>query len=88
LDRLLEQYDNLWLDLSARSGYNALTRDPEFTAGFVGRHWRKMLLGTDIVHANDRLPILEWLATLDVTDEVRQAIGEGNARRLLGLVDL
>jgi predicted TIM-barrel fold metal-dependent hydrolase len=85
LDRLLERYDNLWLDLSARSGYNALVRDPEFTVGFVERHWRKMLLGTDIVHANDRLPILDWLATLDVSDEVRQAIGDGNARRLLGL---
>ena len=75
----------MYLDLSARSGYNALTRDPQFTTGFVERHWRRMLLGTDIVHAGDELPILEWLRTLDVSDEVRAAIAGGNARRLLGL---
>src|SRR3989304_4499973 len=40
---LLSEYDNLWLNLSAGSGYNAMTRDPEFTPGFVQRHWRKML---------------------------------------------
>ncbi len=85
LDRLLERYDNLYLDLSARSGYNALTRDPEFTRGFVERHWRRMLLGTDIVHFDDDLPILEWLRALDVPAEVRRAIAEDNARRLLGL---
>jgi len=85
LDRLLAENDNLYLDLSARSGYNALTRDPDFTAGFVERHWRRMLLGTDIVHAGDALPILRWLRTLDVPQEVRAAIADGNARRVLGL---
>ncbi len=85
IDRLMERYDNLWLDLSAYSGYNAMTRDPEFTHGFVQRHWRKMLLGTDIVFPNAKLPILTWLRELDVSDEVRQAIGDGNARRLLKL---
>jgi predicted TIM-barrel fold metal-dependent hydrolase len=85
LDRLLERYDNLYLDLSARSGYNALTRDPVFTQGFVSRHWQRMLLGTDIVHANDRLPILGWLRMLDVPAEIRQAIGKANACRVLGI---
>jgi predicted TIM-barrel fold metal-dependent hydrolase len=85
LDRLLARYDNLYLDLSAFSGYNALNRDPEFTRGFVERHWRKMLLGTDIVFANDELPILQWLRSLDVSEEVRHAIADGNARRVLGI---
>ncbi len=84
LDRLLERHDNLYLDLSARSGYNALTRDPAFTEGFVARHWRRMLFGTDIVFPGDRLPIVGWLRDLDVSEEVRQAIAEGNARRVLG----
>ncbi len=78
-------YNNLYLDISAYSGYNALTRDPEFTRGFVQRHWRKMLLGTDIVFANAQLLILTWLRELDVSDKVRQAIADGNARRLLRL---
>jgi len=85
IDRLMAGYDNLYLDLSARSGYNAMTRDPEFTQGFVRRHWQRMLFGTDIVHPNDELPIVGWLRTLDVSEQVRQAIAEGNARRLLGL---
>ena len=85
IDRLMAKYHNLYLDLSAFSGYNALTRDPGFTVGFVQRHWQRMLLGTDIVHPNDELPILRWLAELDVSPEVRQAIADSNARRVLGL---
>ena len=85
LDRLLERYDHLYLDLSAGSGYNALTRDPEFTAGFVDRHWQRMLFGTDIVYPGDALPIVDWLRNLDVSKEIQQAIAAENARRLLGL---
>lgn len=47
LDRLLGQYPNLHADLSAGSGYNALTRDEEFTAGFFERHWKQLLFGSD-----------------------------------------
>jgi len=85
IDRLMADYGNLYLDLSAFSGYNALTRDPDFTSGFVERHWQRMLLGTDIVSPNDELPILRWLRDLDVPEHIREAIGDGNARRLLGL---
>jgi len=85
IDRLMTGYDNLYLDLSAFSGYNAMTRDPAFTRGFVERHWRRMLLGTDIVHPGDELPILGWLRTIDVPEAVRAAIAGGNARRLLGI---
>jgi predicted TIM-barrel fold metal-dependent hydrolase len=87
IDRLMARYDNLYLDLSAYSGYNALTRDPGFAIGFIERNWQRMLFGTDIVSPNDRLPIVQWLRTLDVPDDVRHAIGDGNARRLLGLPD-
>lgn len=47
LDRLLGEYPNLYADLSAGSGYNALTRDEEFTAGFFERHPRQILFGSD-----------------------------------------
>ena len=46
-DRLLGDYPNLFGDLSAVSGSNALTRDPEFTADFVKRHQDKLLFGSD-----------------------------------------
>ena len=85
IDRLMAKYDNLYLDLSARSGYNALTRDPVFTQGFVERHWKRMLFGTGIVKAGDALPIVHWLKALDVSEEVRQAIAHGNSRRILAI---
>jgi predicted TIM-barrel fold metal-dependent hydrolase len=47
LDRLLGEYPNLYADLSAGSGYGALTRDEEFTVGFIERHSRQLLFGSD-----------------------------------------
>lgn len=85
IDRLCAEHDNLYLDLSAGSGYNAMTRDPEFTMGFIERNWERMLFGTDVVFARDDLPIVKWLKELDVTEGVRQAIADGNARRVLGI---
>lgn len=85
VDRLLAEYDNLYADLSAGSGYNAMTRNPEFAMGFIGRHWRKLLFGTDYLGQDQPMPQVEWLRALDVSEEVRQAIASENARRLLGL---
>jgi len=46
-DRWLGDYANLFGDLSANSGNNALSRDPEFTADFLTRHQDKLLFGSD-----------------------------------------
>ena len=46
-DRLLSDYSNMYGDLSANSGLGALTRDPEFARGFVERHSRKLIWGSD-----------------------------------------
>jgi predicted TIM-barrel fold metal-dependent hydrolase len=46
-DKLLGDYPNLFGDLSANSGNNALSRDPEFTAGFLKRHQDKLIFGSD-----------------------------------------
>ncbi len=85
VDRLLADYENLYADLSAGSGYNALTRDPGFTEGFIERHWKKLLWGTDIVAPGQEHPQLAWIRALDAPEEVRYAISEGNARRVLKL---
>jgi predicted TIM-barrel fold metal-dependent hydrolase len=85
VDRLLAEYDNLYADLSAGSGYNAITRDPDFTVAFVERHWRKLLWGTDYLGQDQPMPQVEWLRNLDVSDEIREAIGSGNARRVIGI---
>lgn len=46
-DRWLSDYPNLFGDLSANSGNNALTRDPSFTAAFLKRHADKLIFGSD-----------------------------------------
>src|SRR2546430_10039251 len=44
-DRLLADYPNIYGDLSADSGLNALTRDAAFARRLVNRHSRKIVLG-------------------------------------------
>ncbi len=46
-DRLLSDYANLFGDLSANSGNNALSRDSDFTAEFLIRHRDKLIFGSD-----------------------------------------
>ena len=84
-DRLLGDYPNLYADISAGSGHNGLTRDPAFTEGFLSRHWRKLLFGTDFFWVGYSPPQIEWMAHASMPAEWRHAIAEGNARRLLRL---
>jgi predicted TIM-barrel fold metal-dependent hydrolase len=46
-DRFLAEFPNLYGDLSANSGRNALARDPDFAAAFLERHRSKLLFGCD-----------------------------------------
>lgn len=46
-DRYLSDYANMYGDLSAGSGLNALTRDESFTRDFLTRHQDKLLFGSD-----------------------------------------
>jgi predicted TIM-barrel fold metal-dependent hydrolase len=46
-DRMLSEFPNLYADLSANSGRNALGRDPDFAAGFLVRHRDKLMFGSD-----------------------------------------
>ncbi|HAH48787.1 MAG TPA: amidohydrolase [Planctomycetaceae bacterium] len=47
LDHLLSNYPNLYADMSAGSGFTALSRDEDFTAGFLERHPQQLLFGSD-----------------------------------------
>lgn len=46
-DKWLADYPNLFADMSANSGNNAMSRDPDFTADFLKRHQDKLLFGSD-----------------------------------------
>lgn len=51
--RLMPQYANLWGDISAGSGHNALTRDPGFGLEFLDEFQDRLLFGTDSCKRSD-----------------------------------
>lgn len=46
-DRWLSDFPNLYADMSANSGNNALSRDPDFSRRFITRHQSKLIFGSD-----------------------------------------
>lgn len=84
-DRLLGRYPNLYGDLSAGSGFNALTRDPAFGLDFLERHQDKLLFGTDALRPGQALPLVDFLRHSAISEAARAKIGYRNARRLLRL---
>jgi len=94
IDRLLADYENLYGDLSAGSGYNAVERDEEFGAGFLRRHRKKLLFASDCpCHdgkgANFKGGCIgqKMIALLDrIADaDTRTDIYYNNAAKLLGI---
>ena len=83
VDRLLQEYPNVYADLSAGSAYNALTRDPDFTPGFLERNWQKLCFGTDVLRAGQELPIIDWFKNLDLDAEKKAAIASKNTESIL-----
>jgi len=53
-DRWLSDFPNLYADLSANSGNNALSRDPGFSREFIARHKSKLIFGSDCSCADGR----------------------------------
>ncbi|OPX32429.1 MAG: hypothetical protein B1H40_02585 [Candidatus Latescibacteria bacterium 4484_181] len=53
VDYLLQNYPNVYGDLSAGSGDNAMTRDREFARSFLERNQDKLLFGTDLVYKGE-----------------------------------
>ena len=51
LPKLLREYGNLYCDLSAGSGSNAMMRDPEYAAKFLTEFSDRVCYGTDVCAA-------------------------------------
>lgn len=47
IERLLGEFPNLYADMSAGSGFNALSRDEEYTAQLIEKYPRQFLFGCD-----------------------------------------
>jgi len=90
-DRWLAEYPNLYGDLSAGSGLNALTRDGDFTRGFFERHQDKLLYGSDCADTIGRGPGCQGAQTIAAIRRLssgkvieRKLLYE-NAKKMFGL---
>ena len=87
--KMLRRYPNLYGDLSAGSGYNALARDPEYAVRFLNEFQDRLLFGTDICVPEQGAPLCEFLLNLRQSGKISEAafrkIAKGNAVKLLGL---
>ena len=87
LDRLMEKYPNLYGDLSAGSGANAIKRDLEFGREFIIRRHDRLMFGTDYLAPEQKVPQFELYGEIldDLPQEVKDNVFRNNARRILGL---
>lgn len=90
--RLLRRYPNLWADISAGSGHNALTRDAAFGLAFLDEFQDKLMFGTDSclrsdVHGVWRTVALlrELESTKSLSLEALEKLKWRNCARLLKL---
>ena len=61
LVELLERCPNLYGDLSAGSGFNAISRDPAFGYEFMDKFQDRLFFGTDICCPQNRMPHAKYL---------------------------
>ncbi|MDQ2051207.1 amidohydrolase family protein [Natronolimnohabitans sp. A-GB9] len=66
---LLSTYDNVYGDLSAGSGWNALTRDPAYAQGFLEDHHEQLLFGTDYLAPGQEVPQFELFERFDLSED-------------------
>ena len=83
---LLRRYPNLYGDLSAGSGANALTRDRKHAIGFLNEFQDKLMFGTDLFVLDQlRDFLLELRAAGAIAETVFRKVARENAIRLLAL---
>jgi predicted TIM-barrel fold metal-dependent hydrolase len=90
-DRYLSDYPNLYGDLSAGSGLNALTRDEDFARDFLKRHQDKLVYGSDCSDLEGSGPKCQGAQTiaairrLAADKTIERKLLYGNAKKLLRL---
>ena len=81
--RLLENYSNMYADLSANSGLNAITRDPEFGRKFLSDYSEKLMFGTDAIGGAGRESHFDFYNNIDLPEEIKAKLFRDNTRKLL-----
>jgi predicted TIM-barrel fold metal-dependent hydrolase len=87
-DRYLSDYPNMYGDLSAGSGQNALTRDEAFARDFITRHQNKLVYGSDCSDHEGSGPkcigaqTIAIIRRLAASKEIERKLLYGNAKKL------
>ena len=86
--QLMRKYPNLYGDLSANSGYNAISRDRAYGVKFLTEFQDRLMFGMDICAPNAFIsPLPGYLKELrdrgEITKEVFEKIAFRNAQRIL-----
>ncbi|MHA1820277.1 MAG: amidohydrolase family protein [Promethearchaeota archaeon] len=84
---LMRKYENLHGDLSAFSGFNAISRDKEFGINFLNEFQDRLYFGTDICSPKGKAPLADYLLKLRkenaISEAVFRKIARENAKKLL-----
>lgn len=88
--KLMRKYPNLYGDLSAGSGCNALSRDPEYAIKFMTEFQDRLMFGLDICSPPSGVPnLVKFLTEMKdagkISIKIFNKIARGNAIRLLNL---
>jgi len=87
--KLLRECPNLYCDLSAGSGFNALKRDPEYAYRFIEEFSDRLMFGTDIVYPNQEAGLSAWLDESfekgNISEDAYKKICRENAIRIFDL---
>ena len=78
IERFLEKYPNLYCDISAGSGYEALSRDLDYTYKLILKHPDRFLYARDYFD-NKHQDLIEKLG---LPSDIKELIYHGNAERL------
>ena len=90
-DKYLTDYPNMFADMSAGSGLNAMLRDEDHACAFIARHADKLMFGSDCddtIGSGEKCSGSQMLATirrLAPSKEVERKLLFGNAKRVLKL---
>lgn len=70
----LRKYPNLYCDLSANSGGNAIMRDREYGIKFLNEFKDRLIFGTDIFNIDQYFPLQNYLNELLENKEISQEV--------------
>ena len=93
IPQLMRKYPNLYGDLSAGSGCNALMRDRAYAAKFLTEFQDRLMFGMDICSPEGERSrhnqlsefLRDMLAKGDISEAVFNKVVRGNAERILGV---